>query len=136
MAFPTEGWPPRASTGVRSIRFYKTGTATANFSDNAYLFAQTTGANPYTPLPVVAPGSLATVDVQNPSGTGRTGSDPIAAIWSQSLRITAVGGDIEYTFDGTNVHGKVLSGQVATYRNRFEAGIAVRGAGTFHVEAW
>ena len=136
MPFPTEGWPPRTATGVRSIRFYATGTATAAFADNAFLFAAGAGANPYTPLPNIAPGSNTTAAVPNSSGGGRTGSDPIPAIFSGNLRITAVGGDCEFSFDGTNTHGKVLSGQSATYRNRYEAGIAVKGSGTFHIEAW
>jgi len=37
MPFPL-GWPPRPATSVRSLRFYVTGTATANFRDNAFLF--------------------------------------------------------------------------------------------------
>jgi hypothetical protein len=40
MAFPT-GWPTGAPNNSRSLRFYKTGTATANFSDSAWLFFQT-----------------------------------------------------------------------------------------------
>ncbi len=37
MVFPL-GWPPRPATQRRSIRFFATGTGTANFSDNAFLF--------------------------------------------------------------------------------------------------
>lgn len=39
MAFPL-GWPPRSASGARNFRFYTGGTATANFSDNAFLFAE------------------------------------------------------------------------------------------------
>lgn len=138
MPFPPEGWPPRLPTGKRSIRFYVTGTATANFADNAWLFSQQTGANTYTPLPVVKPGSIDPVSVPNPSGTGRQADDPIAAIWSQTIRICNDGGGVlEYSFDGTNIHGKVLANEAFTYRNRFEAGISVRGASAvFRIEAW
>lgn len=39
MAFPA-GWPPRTASGQKSLRFYLTGTCTANFDDNAFLFSQ------------------------------------------------------------------------------------------------
>lgn len=39
MPFPA-GWPPRAATSHRSIRFFVGATATANFVDNAFLFAE------------------------------------------------------------------------------------------------
>lgn len=39
MAFPL-GWPPRAASSRRSIRFYADGTSTANYYDNAWLFHQ------------------------------------------------------------------------------------------------
>ena len=72
MAFPSEGWPPRPPSGTRSIRFYATGTGTANFSDNAFLFIDGTNANPFVPLPVVPPGSTAPVALGSfPVGTGR-----------------------------------------------------------------
>lgn len=131
-------WPPRFPSGRRSIRFYKTGAASGAFADNAWIFADAANnANPYTPLPVIAPGSNTTVNLgPSPQGTGQNDSDPVPMIWANAIRITAVGGDIEFSFDGTNIHGKVLSGQSAIYRERVEAGIAVRGTGTFHVEAW
>jgi len=37
MPFPA-GWPPRPASSRRSLRFYATGTASANFEDNAFLF--------------------------------------------------------------------------------------------------
>lgn len=42
MAFPA-GWPPKIPSGIYSLRFYKTGTATANFSDNAFIFSHPDG---------------------------------------------------------------------------------------------
>lgn len=133
MPLPTN-WPPRVASGVRSIRYYKTAAATANFPDNAYLFIDGVGANPYTSLPVVSGGNTALP--LTPTGTGVSSDGTAAMIWAGTIRVTAVGGDIEFSFDGTNVHGKVLSGNSAVYRNRYEAGIALRGAGTFIVEAW
>jgi hypothetical protein len=56
------------------------------------------------------------------------------------MRITNTGAnDLEFSFDGTNVHGIVLAGQSADFSNRREAAIAVRGVGgntTFVIEAW
>lgn len=38
MPFPS-GWPPRPATNNRTGRFYVAGTGTANYADNAFLFA-------------------------------------------------------------------------------------------------
>lgn len=141
------GWPPRVCTGRRSIRFYKEGTATALFEDNAYLFVDGLTANTYTPLPFVAPGSNVTVNVSaTPTGTSQiaedanavNGASPKAMIWSKSIRIfNDSAADLEFSFDGVNVHGVVKPADTALfYWDRFEAGIAVRGLGAFRVEAW
>jgi hypothetical protein len=63
---------------------------------------------------------------------------PKEMIWAGTIRvINTGGGDLELSFDGVNVHGLVPSGESHTYRNRFEAGIAVRAAGvSFVIEAW
>jgi hypothetical protein len=157
MALPAT-WPPRPATGVRSIRFYKTGTGTANFADNAFIFADLAGANTFLPTPYVAPGGESTTvnigttsSSGSPMGGGRNAHDavndpkigtavpppPPAMIWAHSMRITAVTANVEFSFDGTNVHGIVLAGQTGEYFNRHEAGIAVRGTGaTFYIEAW
>lgn len=138
-------WPPRPPSGQRSIRFYKTGALTANFADNCWVFGDAANnANPYTPLPPVVSGTTGAPTVVPPSPWGGGQNDPDSPptmIWAGTLRITVVGGDLEFSFDPANppviVHGKVLaSDRVAVYRNRFEAGIAVRGTGTFYVEAW
>lgn len=39
MAFPA-GWPPRTASGQKSLRVYLTGTATADFDANAFLFSR------------------------------------------------------------------------------------------------
>ena len=147
MPFPTN-WPPRVSSGIRSIRYYQTGTVTANFSDNGYLFIDGVGANTFTPSPNVSYGSNGTVNNPlTPSGTGTATvanamvGGPAPMIWSNSIRVCNDGsGVLEFSFDGTNVHGKLLSGEQVIYRNRIEAGIALRGVGgttpTFRVEAW
>lgn len=144
MAFPV-GWPPRVSSGMRSIRVYIADTATAAFADRAYLFVDQAGANTYTPLPYVAPGSDAAVAVPAaPSGTGQSFYDsapsasPKPMIWSYAIRIYNDGGsNLEFSFDGTNVHGVIKAGQSELYVQRVEAGIALRGAGVaFRVEAW
>jgi hypothetical protein len=63
---------------------------------------------------------------------------PKAMLWAQTIRvINAGGGDLEISFDGVNVHGLVPAGLINVYRNRFEAGIAIRGNGVSYViEAW
>lgn len=146
MAFPTP-WPPRPPSGVRSIRFYVGGTATANFADNAYLFIDGSAgtANPFTPGPPTSTSSGTTNNPLTPTGTGSQGvvsqltSPERPLIWSGNIRICNDGSDyLEYSFDGTNVHGKLLKGEVFMYRNRYEAGIAIRGVAgvAFRVEAW
>ena len=152
MPFPV-GWPPRPQrSSTRSLRFFVDGVATVDFSDRAYLFIDGTGANPYSPTPVVAPGSSTPVDLgSQPLGTGTAAVDanlsqtdptkqalPKAAIWSHSIRVcNDGGGTLEITFDGTNVQDKVLAGTEITYRHRHESGIAVRGNGvSFRIAAW
>lgn len=149
MAFPA-GWPPRRpNSSNRPLRFYVAGTATANFEDNAFLFIDDVGANPYTPLPVVQPGSSAVVNISSPMGTGTadynrsdpnqtTAVSPKAAIWAGTIMVRNAGASpIEISFDGTIVQGQIAAGETRYYRNRAECGIAVRGAGmAFWVEAW
>lgn len=102
-------FPAPLPSGVKSIRFYRTGTATANFTDNKWAFERVDPADPAIP----------------------------EQGWSGTIRIRAIGGDLQISFDGTTVHGFILSGTVSEYYHRHEGGIAVRGAGvTFHVEAW
>lgn len=154
MAFPS-GWPPRAAS---SVRVYIAGTATASFADNAYLFIDVTSANPFLPTPIIPPGDETAIvkvgdlsstgspmggGVQPPNlgvpGDGSPANVPKPQLFAQTLRIVNEGGaDIEFSFDGANVHGtvKTADGEFI-YRNRFEAGIAIRGAGAdFRVEAW
>jgi hypothetical protein len=147
---------------VRSIRFYKAGTATANWSDNAFLFIDGLAANPFLPTPVVpygssGPGVSAAVGNQSipgsPMGAGTAlvppgegpGTKPL--IWANTLHIYNDGSnDLEFTFSAiddagstnTQVHGVVKAGKDSIYRQRYEAGIAVRSVGgtTFRIEAW
>lgn len=144
MAFPV-GWPPRVASSYRSIRFFLAGTGTANFSDNAYLFSDQAAANTYVPLPYVAPGQNTPVQLGPPplgGGMNANDSDPTASpqtmIWSNSIRIMNDGAtDLEFSFDGTNVHGVVKPAEVMLYPYRHEAGISIRGAGVdFRIEAW
>lgn len=145
MAFPTE-WPPRPPSGVRSIRFFKSGTGTANFADNAYMFLD--AANTFTPGPYVPPGGgpngTSFTNPLMPTGTGSQSvslglTNPVPPmLWSGTIRLCNDGaGPLEYSFDGTAIHGRLLAGEEFVYRNRHEAGIALRGAGiAFRVEAW
>jgi hypothetical protein len=159
MPFPT-GWPPRVSSGRRSLRVLIEATATANYEDRAYLFAQLTGANPYTPLPYVRPGSQDTVAVPaTPWGSGENANDinpgytdptkttydvtkqapPEAMIFSQGIRITNTHASavLRFSFDGTNDHGVVQPQTSVIFYDRHEAGIALKGnTATFIVEAW
>jgi hypothetical protein len=143
MAVPTN-WPPRVASGRRSIRFFVEGTATGNYSDNAYLFDQA-AANTFTPLPKVAPGEApvegmpptsSTEVPPGPWGSGVDGPDGMAPmIFSGTIKIYAAA-TIYFSFDGVNNHGRVNAGEVALFRNRHEAGIAIKGSGGFTVEAW
>lgn len=155
MAFPA-GWPPRPPSGIRSLRFFVTDTATALFSDKAYIFAAQTGASTIVPMPFVAPGSTAQVKIGDyqtpgsPQGGGRDPNDanitlpsadqavPVPMAWSGNMRICNDGAPaLEYSFDGINVQGKLLAGEKFEYYTRHEAGIAVRGAGAvYRIEAW
>jgi len=102
----TPAFPAPYPSNRRSLRFYATGSGTANFVDNQFAFE---------------------VSGKSPSEQG----------WSGSIRVRALGAAVEISFDGTNVHGYIPSGEEGTYWDRYEGGIAVRGAGaTFHVEAW
>lgn len=91
-------------SGVYSLRFYQTGTATASFSDNVWQFLL-------------------------PDGSGNQA-------WSKGIRVKAKSGTIYFSFDGTTIHGQVLSGESIDYWDRYEAGIAIKGTGDFIVEAW
>jgi len=77
---------------------------------------------------------------ENPPATQEQANHP--QIWSGSVRIFCVpgSGDLEFSFDGTNIHGRVADGQSEIFLARREAGISIRGVGAstpdFHVEAW
>jgi hypothetical protein len=157
MPFPA-GWPPRPSSGRASLRFFREGTCTAAFDANAYLFVDGTDASPFTPLPVVAPGSSEDVHIGGPpAGGGFPTPEDVAPdthkglpngqavpknmIWAQMISIYNGGaGVLEFSFDGTNIHGRVLANERRLFRMRYEAGIAVRGDGgatpIFEIEAW
>lgn len=102
-------FPAPFPSSVKTLRFYATGTATANFVDNSMAFHR------------VDPASLS-IPEQG---------------WSGNISIRAVTANVEYSFDGTTVHGLVLAGTQTIYQHRYEGGIAIRGVGaTFYVEAW
>jgi hypothetical protein len=139
MAFPV-GWPPRPASGVRSIRFYTRGIPTPDFADNAYLFVDGVGANPFLPVSSVRPGEDVSapdyagphVVPSEPMGTSQRGDDPKPMIWSGTIWIMNTGtGILQFSFDGINVHGEVPPAPYhqRVFRNRYEAGIALRGGG-------
>jgi hypothetical protein len=150
MPFPV-GWPPPTASGIKSIRFRVAGTGTADFADNAFLFIDATSANPYLKTPVVAPGQDASKPasisgdpaphvVESPAGA----ADPPSylgtskgSIFSQTILLTATTAPLDFSFDGTNIHGTVPAGETRVYSGRYEAGICVRGPGSvFTIEAW
>lgn len=169
MPVPT-GWPPSPPSGIaRSIRFYLPGlVATANFNANAYLFFDSDALTSL-PLPYVRPGSITPVhlggvsysppDVYGPGfgGGGQLAQDvappehanspytqqasPKPMLFARAIFIRNRGvGALEFSFDGVVVHGVVPDGETLEMRDRYESGIAVRGAGvatpTFELEAW
>lgn len=102
-------FPAPFPSGVKPVRFYATAAATANFVDHQYSFQRSDPATPSVP----------------------------EQGWCGNIAIRAVGANVEFSFDGTTVHGLVLSGTQTIYQHRYEGGIAIRGAGaTFYVEAW
>lgn len=128
-------------SGVRSLRFYAEDTATANFADRAYAFGSgsTIPVQPRVqPGQEVASGNAATPVISSPMG----GASPQTALpAAYSIRIYNDGTDpLEFSFDGTHVHGVVMGGKEALYRRRFEPGICVRGRSAstpaFRIEAW
>jgi len=151
MPFPT-GWPPRPASGRRSVRVFITGTTASNYHENAYLFSQLTGAVTIDPTIFVETGERGQTALSSfekgatPLGGGRNPHDavqtfqnispplgdqapPIPMAWIQTLKIRNQGGageDLDFTFDGVNQQGFVGGGEISFYRNRFEAGIAVR----------
>lgn len=109
MAVETPTFPASLPSAIKSIRFYQTGAATANFADSQFAFEKANPADPAVP----------------------------EQGWSYSICVRAVGANLQISFDGTNIHGFVLSGTEKIYEKRHEGGISVRGVGaTFHVEAW
>ena len=64
-------------------------------------------------------------------------SDLNKQAWSYAIRIKAASANLEFSFDGTTVHGSVAAGDTKEFEGRFEGGIAIRGAGSvFTLEAW
>ena len=58
-------------------------------------------------------------------------------VWSMGIRVAATVAPLEISFDGVNVHGRIAAGTEKVYWDRYEAGIAVRGAlSVFVIEAW
>lgn len=149
MPFP-DGWPPRATSTVRSFRFFQAGATTADFADNAWLFSSAASAN--SPLPYVAPGSTLPVVVGPVAGGGRDLHDahngqavPVAQFTPRFCRVyndtAGPNVTIQVSYDGTNVHDEILAGEVHEYEDRHEGGISFRikpthGAAAFRVVAW
>ena len=111
-------FPAPLPDNIKSLRFYETGVATANFGDREFPFES---ANPKDP------------------------AEPEQG-WVHSIRIRAIdlipasGAELEVSFDGATVHGIVPANDARVFEFRHEGGIAVRNAGvavaTFHIEAW
>lgn len=149
MPFPVI-WPPPPVSGARSVRFFQSGVATANFVDNAWLFGS--AASAHSPLPYVAPGSTATVNFGPVPGGGSNPNDaqpgasppvgPPPSTPTVACRFHRVyndgGGTLEVSYDGVTVHDLVLvSDAPHEYEDRMESGISVRGAGvSFRVVGW
>lgn len=101
-------FPAPFPDNVKSIRFYETGSATGDYGDNSFAFER---VNPKDP------------------------AEPEQG-WCTQVQVRAIGGDLNISFDGVTDHGFILSGTATVYFDRYEGGISVKGAGTFHIEAW
>ena len=135
MAYP-QSWPPQQSSGKRSIRFFTSGTSSSDWTDNGFMFGEQPGASNMAPVPTFNYGTHDTVTIPpNPQGPTSATMDQV---WCGNIRIcndsTTV--PLEFTFDGTNIHGRLLKGEQIIYRDRWESGVAVRGGGAFRIEAW
>lgn len=107
-------FPAPFPSDMYSLRFYATGNASANFADHVYPFFHP-------------------ADDAVPEMAKRRQA------WSKGMKIhlaPTAGNWLEYTFDGTNVHGYLNAGEYDIYFERHEGGIAVRGVGEFWIEAW
>ena len=136
MPFPTQ-WPPQPASGNRSIRFFASVTATTVYADNAYIFSQQTGANTYTTIPTIQRGDTTTVvnlGYMSPGGSATS------IVCANTIQITNDGAvDVSVSFDGTNLHGIVKAGETICWRERREAGIAVKttaGTAAVRIESW
>ena len=101
-------FPATFPSNIKSLRFYATDTATANYVDNEFAFER-----------------------PDPKEVGEPEQG-----WSQAIRVIAVSGDLTISFDGVTDHGFIPSGDTHFYEDRHEGGIAVKGSGIFHIEAW
>lgn len=159
MAVPAN-FPLRPASHRRSLRVYLAGTTTNDFAATGILFKDPLHPDwdPRDPMPNVAIGDrTAVVQVgtnltpgspmgggtpayPNPVAPGTPASAvPVPMAYAGSIAITNNGASpIEFSFDGTNVHGIVPAGARREYRDRFEAGVALRSAApsAFVVEAW
>lgn len=145
-------------SGRRSLRFFKTAAATANFADSAYNFA-VPGSGSGTDASLQVPpsvkveagdergsGSPASGTVSTPMGGQRdvapaSQAAPVTTQAAYAIRICNDGaGALEYSFNGTDVHGLIKANEQPVYLQRYEPGIAVRGVAgatpTFRIEAW
>ena len=169
MPFPTDGsWPPPRCPGVRSLRIYVADTVVSGsvFADNTnhWLFhaldpgytdtgdIEAAGGKfgsylkpgpPFGGNRAPSPGT--TLRTTNATITDRTQDPPPPPfIHSQYIRITnlntTTGEDLEFSFDGVNVHGYVPAGESRVYDDRREAGIAIRPVAAadtdFILEVW
>ncbi len=56
---------------------------------------------------------------------------------NRSLMFVCTSGtNVEYSFDGINVHDKISSGQIFSFTNRNESKIWFRGTGAIAVHSW
>ena len=153
-----DGWPGTAPSGVRSVRFFEEGTATANFEDNAFLIGDTTAESQTQPTPLPPAGADAgtgeppTVigDTELPAGpTGGANPTPTPRVVSSRAAKTFLvfndgANPLEVSFDGadppTVVHDRIetTDPQPRVYRDRYEQAISVRAAGgaDFRIVAW
>lgn len=107
-------FPAPYPDNIYSLRIYQTAALTANFADNQF--------------PFWYPKDGAIVAVADRRQAHSHGI---------RLRVTAGGGDnLDFSFDGINIHGHLAAGEQETYYDRYEGGICVRGQGTFFLEAW
>lgn len=54
----------------------------------------------------------------------------------RSMMLVCTAGDVEYSFNGTTVHGKISADQIFNFGLRNEDKVFLQGSGTIQIHMW